>query len=114
VDKYLDRQAYVFSIERDGEAYTMRVSGRFHHGGTAIYEASRPFRVPPVTWHYNQSPEELRPPYHNETRTYLGRTYETWPEGSAYPDYFFFGDPHINYYEGTAEFDDLKLYVPAP
>ncbi|WP_437813910.1 hypothetical protein [Sorangium sp. So ce1078] len=32
--------------------------------------------------------------------------------GSAYPDHFFFGDPHINYYEGTAELDDAKLYLP--
>jgi hypothetical protein len=42
-----------------------------------------------------------------------GRSYETWPPDSSYPDHFFFGDPHINYYEGIAEFDDLKLYVPA-
>ena len=27
-------------------------------------------------------------------------------------DHFFFGDPHIHYAEGTAEFDDVKLYLP--
>ena len=42
----------------------------------------------------------------------FGVSFDTWPQGSAYPDYFLFGDPHINYYEGTARFDDLKLYLP--
>ena len=37
---------------------------------------------------------------------------ETWPEESVYPDYFYFGIPHINYYAGTAEFSNLTLYVP--
>ncbi|MGK3997629.1 hypothetical protein [Sorangium sp. So ce1024] len=111
VDKYLDREAYVFTIERDGEGYAMSAAGRFHHGGRATYAARRGFREPPVTWHYNQRPEEYEPPAHNETVDY-GRTFDTWPSGSAYPDHFFFGDPHINYYEGTAEFDDVKLYLP--
>jgi hypothetical protein len=112
VDKYLDGESYVFAIERDGDAYTMSVSGRFHHGGVRTYEASRKFREPPVTWHYNQDPAEYTPPHFNEKKTYGGRTFDTWPGGSAYPDHFFFGDPHINYYEGTADFDDLKLYEP--
>jgi hypothetical protein len=30
----------------------------------------------------------------------------------CHPDHFFFGDPHINFYEGTAEFDDLDFYLP--
>ncbi|WP_437914465.1 hypothetical protein WME73_00960 [Sorangium sp. So ce302] len=50
-------------------------------------------------------------PHPKETVDF-GKTFETWPAGSAYPDHFFFGDPHINYYEGTAEFDDVKLYLP--
>jgi hypothetical protein len=37
----------------------------------------------------------------------------TWHhDQTLYPDYFFFGDPHINFYEGTAEFDDVDLYLP--
>jgi hypothetical protein len=66
-----------------------------------------------VTWHYNQTPDEYDPPDRDEVRTIGGRAVRTWPAGSAYPDHFFFGDPHINFYEGTADFDDLKLYLPA-
>lgn len=33
-------------------------------------------------------------------------------EDSAYPDYFLLGIPHINYYEGSAVIDDVKLFVP--
>lgn len=112
-DKYLDGEAYVFAVERDGEGYTMSVSGRFHHGGLTTYTARRGFREGAPTWHYNQTAEEYGPPRFNETITVGKRKIETWPEGSAYPDHFFFGDPHINYYEGTAEFDDVKLYLPA-
>ena len=32
------------------------------------------------------------------------------PEGS--PDYFMFGDPHVNFYNGMAYYDDLQLFVP--
>ncbi|WP_437927996.1 hypothetical protein WMF37_01740 [Sorangium sp. So ce291] len=110
-DKYLDGEAYVFTVERDGAGYAMSASGTFHHGGRTTYAARRGFREPPVTWHYNQRPDEYAPPGHNETVRF-GETFETWPAGSAYPDHFFFGDPHINYYEGTAEFDDVKLYLP--
>lgn len=111
-DKYLDGERYRFAIERDGERYTMSVTGRFHHGGVTTYRASRRFREPPVTWHYNQTAAEYVPAAHDEVRRFGGTEVHTWPAGSAYPDHFFFGDPHINFYEGTAEFDDLELYLP--
>lgn len=111
-DKYLDGEHYRFAIERDGERYTMSVTGRFHYGGVTTYRASRAFRESPVTWHYNQTPDEYAPADHDEVRRYGGAEHHTWPAGSAYPDYFLFGDPHINFYEGTAEFDDLDLYLP--
>jgi hypothetical protein len=110
-DKYLDGERYRFAIERDGERYTMSVTGRFHHGGVTTYRGSRRFRDPPVTWHYNQTAAEYAGD-HDELRRIGGTELHTWPAGSAYPDYFFFGDPHINFYEGTAEFDDLDLYLP--
>ena len=34
------------------------------------------------------------------------------PDGSAYPDYFLIGQPHMNLYEGSARIDDLRLYAP--
>ena len=36
----------------------------------------------------------------------LGRKYLHTLISSSY------GDPHINYYEGTAFYDDVKLYLP--
>jgi len=115
VDKYLDGEAYVFAVERDGEGYALSVSGRFHRGRQRTYTARRAFREGGApTWHYNQTPEEYGAPHHNERIDVGGKTMETWPAGSAYPDHFLFGDPHINHYEGTAEFDDVKLYLPAP
>jgi hypothetical protein len=110
-DKYLDGARYRFAIERDGERYTMSVTGRFHHGGVTTYRGSRRFRDPPVIWHYNQTAAEYAAD-HDELRRIGGTELHTWPAGSAYPDYFFFGDPHINFYEGAAEFDDLDLYLP--
>jgi hypothetical protein len=35
-----------------------------------------------------------------------------WPKQSAYPDYFVIGDPHLNYYSGSATIGDIRLYVP--
>ena len=29
-------------------------------------------------------------------------TKQQWPAGSAYPDFFVIGDPHLNFYEGSA------------
>lgn len=111
-DKYLDGERYRFAIERDGERYTLSVTGRFYYGGYTTYRASRRFRDTPVTWHYNQTADEYVPADHDELRSYGGAEHHTWPAASAYPDYFLFGDPHINFYEGTAEFDDLELYLP--
>ncbi len=112
VDKYLPGESYVFAVERDDEKYTMSVSGKFYHGGVTTYRASRGFREVPTIWHYNQTPEEYPTPLYNETKNYNGQSMETWPAGSSYPDYFFFGDPHIQFYEGTAEFDNVRLFVP--
>jgi len=111
VDKYIDGESYVFTIERVGDSYALSVSGNFYYGGRRTYSATRRWRDDPVTWHYNRMPDEYAPAQWNQTRSYGGQPYQTWPEGSSYPDYFFFGDPHINYYEGSAEYDDLKLYV---
>lgn len=32
-------------------------------------------------------------------------------EREGTPDYFMFGDPHVNFYRGRALFDDIRLYV---
>jgi hypothetical protein len=43
----------------------------------------------------------------------LGNTlaYDAWMPDQVFPDYFFCGIPHINYYEATTDFTDIKLYV---
>jgi hypothetical protein len=110
-DQYYEDEAYVFSIERDDDSYEMSVTGTFVHGGRTTYRARRAFRERPIVWHYNRTREEGPGGVFDQVRTFLGRSLHTWPGEAAYPDYFFFGDPHINYYQGTADFDDLKLYV---
>jgi hypothetical protein len=102
VDQYLPGERYVFAIERDGASYTLSVRGRFARGGERTYTATRRFTDAPPVWHYNQTPAEYR-----------GDAGEAWPAGTAFPEHFFFGDPHINFYEGTAVFDDVKLYLPS-
>ena len=67
-------------------------------------------------WHYNQTPGEYDGAF-NSTLTFSGPfgsyTKEQWPAGSAYPDFFVIGDPHLNFYEGSATIDDLRMYVPS-
>ena len=107
-DKYLPHETYTFMIERTPEYYTMSVSGKFYYGGETTYKASKKVDEYPVVWHYNRNE-----PYDgskNQILTYNGKTINTWPANSYYPDYFFCGDPHINFYEGSAEFDDIKLW----
>lgn len=34
-----------------------------------------------------------------------------WPADATWPDWFMFGDPHTNYYEGEVFYDDVTLEV---
>jgi len=110
-------QSYTFAIERDATGYTTEMTGTFRHIGTTTLRYHRDFVQDghPV-WHYNQTPEGYGGAF-NSTLTFSGPfgsyTKEQWPQGSAYPDYFVIGDPHLNFYEGSATIDDLKMYVPA-
>ncbi|MEZ4315490.1 MAG: hypothetical protein R3F14_46330 [Polyangiaceae bacterium] len=111
-DKYLPGERYVFTIERDGLGYTLSIEGRFAYGGEQKYEARRAFEGSPPIWHYNQTAEEGPQGRHNQRRKVGGKEIETWPAGAGYPDVMLLGDPHINYYEGAARYDDLELWVP--
>jgi hypothetical protein len=67
-------------------------------------------------WHYNQRPDGYDGRF-NADWTWQGPggtlvDRDTWPAGSAYPDRFMIGDPHMNFYEGKAQVDDIRLYVP--
>lgn len=109
IDKFIHNETYTFTIERTLDSYFMSVTGKFYYGGETTYSKSRKFTEQPVTWHYNQTTDYNGE--YNQVREYGGKRYDTWPANSKYPDFFFFGDPHINFYEGTAKYDDLKYWT---
>ncbi len=114
----LPRAAYRFAVERDASGYTIELSGPFRHVGQATYRLHHDFVEDgrPI-WHWNQTPGEYDGRFDRALRhtgprgTYVTR--HTWPAGSAYPDSFVIGDPHLNFYEGSAVVDDVRLLVPA-
>jgi hypothetical protein len=113
----LPGESYRFAVERRDGAYTMEMSGVFAHVGRATFRYTRAFvQDGEPIWHYNQRPEEYDGRFNGEwTWSGPGGTHvdrDTWPAGSAYPDHFIIGDPHMNFYEGGAQIDDVRLYVP--
>jgi len=135
-DKYLPGESYLFVIERTPEYYMLSTTGNWYHAGQFTYEwtkfhfgysdpADPKFNYGEWTWHFNQTPEELRgliPPINPNMAATGGTTYfrdkdgveyeeVLWPADSAYPDSIVMGIPHINYYDAYAEFSDMKLYV---
>lgn len=114
VPELMPEQTYKFAIERDASGYTLELSGFFRFVGEKTYRYHRNFIEDgrPI-WHFNQNPGEYDGSF-DETWTYAGPfgsfTAHSWPKGSAYPDYFIIGDPHINFYEGTAVIANLRLY----
>lgn len=112
----MPEESYTFAIERTDNSYIMEMSGNFKHVGQQTLRYERDFIEDgrPI-WHYNNTSEEYNGEF-NSTLTFEGPhgsySVEQWPEDSAYPDYFLLGIPHINYYEGSAVIDDVKLFVP--
>ena len=123
VDKYIPGEEYTFTIIRTPEYYEMSVEGNFFYGGHTTYSHRKDHLPTPennytYTWHFNQNTDELdrdgkcyNPP--NDEFNMGGHTIETWPSTATYPDYFFTGMPHINYYSGSMTYTNLKLSVPA-
>ncbi|MBT2212308.1 MULTISPECIES: hypothetical protein [Actinomadura] len=113
----LPKEPYRFAVERRNGAYTMEMSGNFAHVGKATFRYTRSFvQDGEPIWHYNQKPSEYDGRY-NADWTWKGPggtlvDRDTWPAGSAYPDHFMIGDPHMNFYEGSARVDDVRLYTP--
>jgi hypothetical protein len=113
VDAYRPDRWYRVTIERDGGRFTMEIAGDFRHGGERTYRASID-AASRCVFHYNRTPAELDPRCVDETSLPdLGEGFQGWPRGSAYPDWFFFGDPHENFYTGQVFYDDVRLEVPA-
>ncbi|WP_067468277.1 hypothetical protein [Actinomadura macra] len=113
----LPEEPYRFAVERRNGAYTMEMSGDFAHVGEATFRYTRSFvQDGEPIWHYNQKPTEYDGRF-NADWTWQGPggtlvDHDTWPAGSAYPDHFMIGDPHMNFYEGKAQVDDVRLYAP--
>jgi hypothetical protein len=114
----MPNETYRFAIERAGGGYTLEMTGTFARIGKATLRYHRAFVQDGLPiWHYNQTAAEYGGAY-NADWTYKGpygtyTDHSVWPAGSAYPDYFMIGDPHTNFYEGSASVDDIRLYVPA-
>jgi hypothetical protein len=113
----MPRQSYTFAIERTNTGYTLQVSGDFRYSGYRTITEHRDFVQDGVPiWHYNNTPQQYNGQYDaslTDTGKYGSFTIpHIWPKGSAYPDYFVIGDPHLNYYEGSATISNVRLYVP--
>jgi hypothetical protein len=110
VDRYLSGTWYRASIERDGPRYRIEISGRFHFGGETTYRAEIDARERCV-WHYPTTPEEAAGAGAcvDEGTFPFAPDAPRWPAGGIWPDWFMFGDPHSNYYEGSVLYDDVVL-----
>lgn len=113
----MPKLAYTFAVERRDGAYVLEVSGHFRHIGYRTLRYEQPFDdgEHPI-YHYNQTADEYDG-RHDTTWTHTSGddTFvhdDVWPAGSAYPDHFLIGQPHMNFYEGSAHIDDIRLYVP--
>lgn len=114
----LPTASYRFAVERDATGFTIEMQGPFRHVGQATYRLRHEFveNGRPI-WHYNQTADAYDGSF-DRSLTHTGPkgsyvTKHTWPAGSAYPDSFIIGDPHLNFYEGSAVVDDIRLLVPA-
>lgn len=104
---------YTFAIERDKTGYTMEVTGNFLHAGHKTLRFHRDFiEDDQPIFHYNNRPDQYDGAFDQEWDDGEYQIDNTWPEESAYPDYFIIGDPHLTHYEGSATISDIKLYVP--
>ena len=111
VDSYRPRTWYEASIERNGDGFVIELRGDFAHGGKTIYRHVIDATAHCV-WHYNRPGESARPACLDDSPFAESQSPEPrWPAGRGWPDYFFFGDPHNNFYEGQVFYDDVRLEV---
>jgi hypothetical protein len=114
VDAYKPDTWYRVSIERQGDSFTLQVAGDFRFGGNTTYTATID-AAEQCVFHYNRQPLGASSPcVDNGHYPSLGAQYPSWPPDVGYPDYFMFGDPHSNYYEGKVYYDDLRLEIWVP
>ncbi|ABS28370.1 hypothetical protein [Anaeromyxobacter sp. Fw109-5] len=110
VDAYLPDRWYRVTIERDGPRYTLEVSGTFRYGGEGTYRAEID-AAQRCVWHYPVDAAEAAGAAGCVDEGAFVEGHPRWPAGGAWPDWFMFGDPHVNYYEGEVYYDDVVLEV---
>lgn len=110
VDAYLPDTWYDVTIERDGPRYTVQLAGRFRYGGDRTYRATIDAAARCV-YHYPVDAAEAAAAGRCADEGAFPSTpgAPRWPAGGAWPDWFMFGDPHANYYEGQVLYDDVVL-----
>lgn len=113
----MPNETYTIAIERTKNSYVTELTGNFRYIGHTTIRNERPFIDKDgqhSIWHYNQTADAYDGSL-NQTLTFDGPfgsfSKDMWPKGSAYPDNFVIGIPHLNYYEGSATIDNLKLYT---
>lgn len=111
VDAYLPGEWYDVTIERFDTKFTMTISGRFKYGGQTRYSATID-AADHCVWHFDRDASESAlakgcvDPGHLPS---LSADFPNWPAEGVWPDWFMFGDPHTNYYEGEVYYDDVRL-----
>lgn len=115
--EFMPNQSYTFAIERTETGYTLEMTGDFKYIGQTTIREHRNFIQDGIPiWHYNNTAQQYNGQYDaslTDTGKYGSFTIpHIWPKGSHYPDYFMIGDPHLNYYQGSATVSNIRLYVP--
>jgi len=114
VDAYRPDRWYRLTIERDGPRYALTLEGDFRYGGVAAYHAEID-AAERCVFHYPATTGEAAGARRCEDPgafPSVGAGHPRWPAGGVWPDFFMFGDPHVNYYEGEVLYDDVRLEVP--
>jgi hypothetical protein len=108
VDYFLANEWYTVTVTRTESHYEYKIEGEFRNAGQTIYSDRINFRKNCI-FHYNQTPQEMTPDCVDIMQDKFFN--KIWPADSAYPEYFMFGEPHINYYEGDVLVDDITFEV---
>lgn len=108
VDQYRFNTWYTVSLIREQRRITFRIEGDFANAGLTHYQASVDLSAV-CAWHFPRDADEAR--YAKGCESASETSWNDWPKDGVWPDYFFLGDPHINYYEGQLLIDDLHVFV---
>jgi hypothetical protein len=114
VNSYRPMTWYRASIERSGDQFTLEVSGNFRYGGMQTYTATHRRRRPLRLALQPPAPRGRQPVRGHGPLPVAASEPALWPPDVAWPDYFMFGDPHNNFYEGEVFYDDVRLEVWQP